>query len=192
MSATFDASRLANLVEGLFDPQREPDLGVGLAFVALHRGQVVHERYGYQPESAFGPAAAVTPDSTLISWSMAKSVTHALVGLCVADGLLDPSAPATVPEWAGDGRRSITLQHLLNMRSGLHFVEDYVDGEVSHVIDMLFGAGKDDLRDIEAVQWGHKLEPVIIEAYQERTDRPVRRDGRLLRSRQYPWALAVP
>jgi len=31
------------------------------------------------------------------------------------------------------------------MRSGLQFVEDYVDGEVSHVIDMLFGAGKDDV-----------------------------------------------
>jgi hypothetical protein len=76
---------------------------------------------------------------------MAKSVTHALVGLCVADGLLDVQAPAPVPAWAGDDRRAITLQHLLTMTSGLHFVEDYVDGELSHVIDMLFGAGKDDV-----------------------------------------------
>ena len=30
------------------------------------------------------------------------------------------------------------------MRSGLAFVEDYVDGETSDVIDMLFGAGAKD------------------------------------------------
>ena len=82
---------------------------------------------------------------------MAKSITHALVGICVADGLLDPGAPAPVPEWAGDERSTITLQHLLNMRSGLRFVEDYVDGEVSHVIDMLFGEGKDDVAAYAAV-----------------------------------------
>jgi CubicO group peptidase (beta-lactamase class C family) len=37
------------------------------------------------------------------------------------------------------------VQQLLNMRSGLEFVEDYVDDGVSHVIDMLFGSGKDDV-----------------------------------------------
>ena len=83
---------------------------------------------------------------------MAKSVTHALVGICVGDGLLDPDAPARVPEWKGDERRSITLQHLLEMRSGLEFVEDYVDGGTSHVIDMLFGAGQDDVAGYAAAR----------------------------------------
>ena len=95
---------------------------------------------------------------------MAKSITHALVGICVADGLLDPAAPAPVAAWSGDARRTVTLQHLLTMTSGLHFVEDYVDGEVSHVIDMLFGDGKDDVatyaaaRPLEAppgAQWSY-------------------------------------
>ena len=38
----------------------------------------------------------------------------------------------------------ITTLQLLEMRSGLRFVEDYVDGEVSHCIAMLFGEGAHD------------------------------------------------
>lgn len=48
-----------------------------------------------------------------------------------------------------------------------------------------------DLDDVELVQWGNRLEPVIIEAYREKTRRFVDRGGILLRSRQYPWALAT-
>lgn len=81
---------------------------------------------------------------THISWSMAKSITHALVGFLVADGVVDIDAPAGIPEWADDDRARITLRHLLEMRPGLDWVEDYVDGEKSHVIDMLFGAGVHD------------------------------------------------
>ena len=57
-----------------------------------------------------------------------------------------------MPEWADptDPRRAITLQHLLEMRDGLDFVEDYVDARVSDVIEMLFGAGKDDVAGFAA------------------------------------------
>jgi CubicO group peptidase (beta-lactamase class C family) len=96
---------------------------------------VVFERYG----------PGVDAGTTLISWSTAKSVTHALVGIAVRDGLLELDAPAPVPEWAGDERRRITLRDLLTMRSGLRFVEDYVDDSTSHCLDMLFGAGRDDV-----------------------------------------------
>lgn len=145
MPMSLDNGRLSGLVDRLFDPAAEAELGISLALVAMHRGEVVAERYGRTPDTAFGPGEDVGPTTTLISWSVAKSITHALVGIAVADGLLDPAAPAPVPEWRNDARRNITLQHLLNMRSGLQFVEDYVDGEVSHVIDMLFGSGKDDV-----------------------------------------------
>ena len=91
-----------------------------------------------------GYATDCGPDVTHISWSMAKSMTHALVGFLVLDGLVDIDAPAPVPEWRDDERSLITLRHLLEMRSGLEWIEDYVDGERSHVIDMLFGCGKDD------------------------------------------------
>ena len=108
---------------------------ITLAEVVVHGGEVVHETYG--PDTG--------PDTTLISWSTGKSVTHALVGIAVREGLLDLDAPAPVPEWAGDDRQAITLRQLLHMTSGLRFVEDYVDDSISHCIDMLFGAGQADV-----------------------------------------------
>jgi CubicO group peptidase (beta-lactamase class C family) len=75
---------------------------------------------------------------------MAKSITHALVGMAQMDGLLDVQAPTGIAQWQNDDRRLITLQHLLEMRSGLVWIEDYVVGNESDVIDMLFGSGKED------------------------------------------------
>jgi CubicO group peptidase (beta-lactamase class C family) len=123
---------------------RPEDEGVTLALLVLHRGAPVVEWYGHQPDTAFGPGGPVTADTTLISWSTAKSMTHAAVGIMVGDGRLDPAAPAAVPEWAGTEKAAITLLDLLEMRPGLRFVEDYVDGEVSDVIAMLFGEGATD------------------------------------------------
>jgi CubicO group peptidase (beta-lactamase class C family) len=126
---------LSPLVDELF----ERSDGVSLALVICHRGEVVVERYGVQPENVFQPATAITADSTLASWSIAKSITHAAVGILVGDGRLDLDAPAPVPEWAGTPKADITVLQLLEMRSGLRFVEDYVDDSVSHCIEMLFG-----------------------------------------------------
>ena len=143
-SAVLDAS------DALFAGGVEPPPGEGtsLALVVVHRGRIVHERYGRQPDTPFGPGAPVDRDTTLISWSMAKSITHAAVGCAVGDGRLDPNTAAAVSSWAHDDRRLITLDHLLRMRDGLDFVEEYVTGDdapVPHVIDMLFGSGADDV-----------------------------------------------
>jgi CubicO group peptidase (beta-lactamase class C family) len=113
--------------------------GISLAVVVQQAGEVVAERYGTQPTNVFEPARAIDADSTLISWSMAKSMTHAAVGILVLDGLLDVDAPAAVPEWVGTDKEAITLLDLLEMRSGLRFVEDYVDDRTSNCIEMLFG-----------------------------------------------------
>lgn len=69
-----------------------------LALVVVHRGELVAERY----------APDVTADTPLVSWSMAKSITHALVGLLVGDGQIELDAPALVPDWADDDRAGIT------------------------------------------------------------------------------------
>jgi CubicO group peptidase (beta-lactamase class C family) len=98
------------------------------AVLVARDGRLVAERY----------APGVGPDTPLLSWSMAKSVTMALVGVLVRDGRLDPSAPAPVPEWQGadDPRRAITLDQLLRQSSGLAFDETY--GAVNDVSRMLF------------------------------------------------------
>lgn len=129
-------------VDALFE--RPVEQGTSLAVAVMHRGELVAERYGTEPETPFGPAVPLGPESTLISWSTAKSMTHAAVGILVGDGRLDLDAPAPVPEWRGTEKERITLLDLLEMRPGLRFVEDYLDGETSHCIAMLFGDGAGD------------------------------------------------
>ena len=48
-----------------------------------------------------------------------------------------------------------------------------------------------DLSGVEVVDWGHRLEPVIITAFRDRTGRFVDHGGLLLRSKRHPWALAT-
>ena len=111
-------------------------LGTTNAMVIVHRGAIVRERY----------ADGLDATTTHVSWSMAKSMLHATIGILVREGRLDVAAIADDPAWraAGDPRGSITIDQLLKMRSGLLFHEDYVDEHTSHVIEMLFGAGKPD------------------------------------------------
>ena len=115
---------------------------VTLAQLVMHKGKVVLEAY----------APEVTAQTTLISWSMAKSMTHALVGIAQMDGLLNVADCHLFPQWEADDRRNITVQQLLEMRSGLSWVEDYVDGDASDVIEMLFGSGKSDIASYATAQ----------------------------------------
>lgn len=119
-------------IESLFSALHPDD--VTYALLIAHRGELVFERYD----------AGASAFYLQYSWSMAKSITHALVGLLVGDGKLDICAPAPVAQWQADERRHITWHQLLTMSSGLAFAEDYEDGAVSDVIAMLNGKGRKD------------------------------------------------
>jgi CubicO group peptidase (beta-lactamase class C family) len=133
---------LDDRIDAIFE--RPAEQGVSLAMLVVHGGEIIAERYGVQPANIFEPEKVVTADTPLLSWSIAKSITHAAVGLLVGDGLLDVDASAAVPEWRGTEKQAITLLDLLEMRSGLQFVEDYVDDGISHALAMLFGEGNAD------------------------------------------------
>ena len=92
------------------------------SILVVQRGEIVYERY-HPLDSADQP----TP-----SWSVAKSVTSAIVGLLIGDGRLELEAPAPVEEWQqeGDPRREITLDDLLRMSSGLEWQEEYGPGSL--------------------------------------------------------------
>jgi CubicO group peptidase (beta-lactamase class C family) len=122
------------------------------AVVVVHHGRLVLERYHGALEHFDRPPEPVTAHTPLLSWSMAKSVLHAVVGLLVGAGRLELDAPAPVLAWAdpADPRHAITLRHLLAMRDGLDFVEDYVDDRVSDTIHMLFGDRQSDVADFAA------------------------------------------
>lgn len=140
---SIDLTAVERIADALF--AADAAHGLSLALVVQQAGEVVYERYGHQPDTVFGPGSPVTADTTLISWSMAKSITHAAVGILVGEGRLDLAATAPVPSWQGTPKEAITLQQLLEMRPGLEFVEDYVDAGVSHCIEMLYGAGQADM-----------------------------------------------
>lgn len=136
--ASADKKMLERLLDHAFAATPPDDMGETHALVIVQGGKIVHERYA----TGFGP------DVTCPSWSKAKSITQALVGILVGEGKIDIHAPADVPEWhekPDDPRAKITLDLLLRMSSGLNFCEDYVDGEASDVIEMLWGTGKDDV-----------------------------------------------
>lgn len=135
--AAADKARLGRLVDHAFATILPDDLRETHALVVIHRGRLVIEHYG----------AGVTAADTLPSWSVAKSITQALVGLAVKDGLADIAAPAAVPEWQApdDPRRAITLDQMLRMSDGLAFLEVYTPDGPSDTVAMLFGEGKDDV-----------------------------------------------
>jgi CubicO group peptidase (beta-lactamase class C family) len=123
------------------------DLAITNAVVVIQGGRVVAERYGGVREHFDRPAEPITNETPLISWSMAKSMLHCLIGTLVDAGELDPDDLAPVPEWADerDPRHRIRIRDLLAMRDGLAFNEAYGLGEPSHVIEMLFGDGQPDM-----------------------------------------------
>ena len=106
-------ARLAPIAQALVDDHAYN--GTPFAFVVLHEGKVVAERY----------REGLSARTRLLSWSMAKSFTNALAGLMYGDGLVDIFAPTGIPEWQGDERSAITLNDLMQMQSGLEWNEDY-------------------------------------------------------------------
>jgi CubicO group peptidase (beta-lactamase class C family) len=81
------------------------------AIVVVRNGRIVGERY----------ADGYGPNTPLPSYSVAKSVTNALLGILVRQGRLRVDMPAPVAAWRTprDPRGAITIDHLLRMDSGL-------------------------------------------------------------------------
>jgi CubicO group peptidase (beta-lactamase class C family) len=129
-SAAVDTELIDKAVGGLFVESNPKVKLYTRAVVVLVDGRIVAERYG----------EGITKDTPLLSWSMAKSFTNALVGILSKQGKLSIKEPAPVPEWAapGDPRHAITLDQLMRMSSGLEWFEDYTAHPVSDVNRMLF------------------------------------------------------
>lgn len=110
-----DDERLRSALElGFAEPDHPPYHRVK-AVVVVHDGRVVAERYA--------PGYGV--DTPLLSWSAAKSVTSALIGILVRQGRLSLDEPAPLPAWRdpGDPRHAITIDELLRQTSGIDLAE---------------------------------------------------------------------
>ena len=106
---------------------QQTDLGTR-GIVVVKDGQLVGERY----------AEGFTDGTPQLGWSMAKSVTNLLVGRYALDGRVAVSDAALRPEWT-DARRSITVDQLMRMTSGLTWDETYSLG--TPITQMLYAEG---------------------------------------------------
>ncbi|PLP57125.1 6-aminohexanoate hydrolase [Mesorhizobium loti] len=88
-------------------------------FLVLKGGAIAYERY----------FNGMTPRSLHLSQSMAKSVTAAVCGILVGRGQIDPEKPVMLylPELAETGWAGATVQHMLDMTTGVKFSEAYTD-----------------------------------------------------------------
>jgi hypothetical protein len=87
-------------------------------FVVLHKGQLVFEHYAHE-------MTAATPH---ILMSVSKSMLGLLAGILIDQKILDETALVTdyVPELADTAYKGATVRHLLDMRAGIEFDEDYL------------------------------------------------------------------
>lgn len=131
--AGVDLAAINTAVDRAFD-DIEPDQDIDTrAVLVIHQGRIIAEQYAEPFDASMAQ----------LGWSMTKTVTAALTGMLVGDGLLQLDAPAPVSEWQspGDPRQAITLEDLLQMSSGLQFSEVYTAGSLSDVILMLYTTG---------------------------------------------------
>jgi CubicO group peptidase (beta-lactamase class C family) len=111
----------SNLVEFL-------ELSQTTGLVVLRNEDLLLERYwhGYSKESL------------AVSFSVAKSFTSALVGISLAEGLfesVDDAVTEYVLDLNGSGYEGVPIKHILQMCSGIRFVEEY-DQEDNDVMVM--------------------------------------------------------
>ncbi|MEM9051695.1 MAG: serine hydrolase [Bacteroidota bacterium] len=91
-----------------------------VAFMIIRNDSILYEEYFNKYDET----------SIVPSFSMAKSVTSMLIGCAIEDGLIasvnDPVANY-IPEMAENGFDKVTIEHVLQMTTGLDFNESYVN-----------------------------------------------------------------
>ena len=89
------------------------------AWMVMHNGTVLTEEY----------FSTMGPETEHLLMSVSKSLVGTVAGVLVGAGDLDPNRRITeyVPELASSGYAGATIRHILDMRSGIKFSENYLD-----------------------------------------------------------------
>ncbi|OBF17383.1 serine hydrolase [Mycobacterium kubicae] len=101
-------------------------------WAVAHRGSLVAEEY----------CAGMVAQTRHLLFSVSKSLVAAVVGALHGAGVIDLEAPVTafVPALATCGYNGATVRHLLDMRSGIAFSENYADPAAEiHLLDQAVG-----------------------------------------------------
>ena len=100
-------------------PEAKFNLYNPVAYLVIQHDSIKYERYW----EGYGE------DSYSNSFSMAKSFVGALIGCAIQDGYIksvDQAVGDFIPQYKNGANQHITIKHLLMMRSGINFDENYV------------------------------------------------------------------
>jgi len=123
-----DLSSLDILDTLAFDPNGEMTNKKTRALLVLHKDTLVYEKY----------ANGYDENTEMLGWSMSKSIMNTWVGMMQDEGKISIHDKGLFPEWMEDERKDITVNHLLQMSSGLEWTEDY--GNISPATTMLYNS----------------------------------------------------
>jgi CubicO group peptidase (beta-lactamase class C family) len=101
-------------------------------WAVAYRGSMVTEEY----------LDGLRPQTRHLLFSVSKSLVAAVMGALHGSGAieLDAAVTAFVPALANSGYAGATVRHLLDMRSGIAFTEDYVDPDAEvNLLDQVMG-----------------------------------------------------
>lgn len=120
-----DYVKLNTVVENAFDKKGEKNKRTR-SVIVIYKDKIIAEKY----------ADGFDKNSRILGWSMTKSLTGTFFGILQKQGKININDKAPIAEWQNDERKSITINNLLQMNSGLEWEEDY--GKISDVTKMLF------------------------------------------------------
>ncbi len=121
-----DYEKINKTVEEAFAEPEEKKTRRTRAIIIVYDGQIIAEKY----------ADGFNRNSRQLGWSMAKSVTNALIGLLVRGEKISLNDQAPIEEWKKDNRSAITVSNLMQASSGLKWEENYAGP--SDATNMLF------------------------------------------------------
>jgi CubicO group peptidase (beta-lactamase class C family) len=119
--SNIDYNKLNNAVNSIFNDSTKTR-----AVIVVHKDHIIAEKYD----------DGLDKNSRLLGWSMTKSITSTMFGILQCQGKINVQDAAPIEEWKNDERKNITIHNLLQMNSGLEWVEDY--NSISDVTKMLF------------------------------------------------------
>ncbi len=120
-----DYKVLQSAVDNAFDKPNKNNKKTRTVLV-VYKDQIIAEKY----------ADGFDKNTPMLGWSMAKSLTATMYGILQKQGKIDVNSVTGIEEWQKDDRKNITYNNLLQMNSGLQWVEDY--NTLSDVSKMLF------------------------------------------------------
>ncbi|PCI33053.1 MAG: serine hydrolase [Flavobacteriaceae bacterium] len=123
--ANVDYQKIQQVVNAAFDATGER-IQKTRSVLVIYKDQIIAEKY----------EDGIDKKTPILGWSMTKSITSTIIGILTKQQNFDIYKPAPILKWNEDERSKITTHNLLQMNSGLEWVEDY--NTISDVSKMLF------------------------------------------------------